>query len=31
MEHLQLFGKRLNIPRLIRVAEEQALWKVRSS
>ncbi|WIA40738.1 hypothetical protein OEZ86_004423 [Tetradesmus obliquus] len=27
MEHLKLFGKRLNIPRLIRVCEEQGHWK----
>jgi clathrin heavy chain len=27
MEHLKLFGKRLNIPRLIRVCEEQEHWK----
>lgn len=30
MEHLKLFSKRLNIPRLIRITEEQQLWKVRS-
>jgi hypothetical protein len=27
MEHLKLFGKRVNIPRLIRVCEEQEHWK----
>jgi clathrin heavy chain len=27
MEHLKLFAKRLNIPRLIRVCEEQHQWK----
>jgi clathrin heavy chain len=27
MEHLKLFGKRLNIPRLIRVCEEQGHWR----
>lgn len=27
MEHLKLFSKRLNIPRLIRVCEEQQHWK----
>lgn len=27
MEHLKLFAKRLNIPRLIRVCEEQQQWK----
>ncbi|KAI8476142.1 MAG: vesicle coat protein clathrin, heavy chain [Monoraphidium minutum] len=27
MEHLKLFAKRLNIPRLIRVCEEQQHWK----
>lgn len=27
MEHLKLFSARLNIPRLIRAADEQALWK----
>lgn len=27
MEHLKLFGKRLNIPRLIRVCEEQGQWR----
>jgi clathrin heavy chain len=27
MEHLTLFGKRLNIPRLIRACEEAGLWK----
>jgi hypothetical protein len=29
MEHLKLFGNRLNIPRLIRVCDEQQHWKVR--
>lgn len=27
MEHLKLFAKRINIPRLIRVCEEQQQWK----
>lgn len=27
MEHLKLFGNRLNIPRLIRVCDEQQHWK----
>ena len=27
MEHLKLFGSRLNVPRLIRVCEEAHLWK----
>ena len=27
MEHLKLFSTRINIPRLIRVAEEYAHWK----
>ncbi len=27
MEHLKLFSKRLNIPRLIRATEEQEMWK----
>ena len=27
MEHLKLFGARLNVPRLIRVCEEAHLWK----
>jgi clathrin heavy chain len=31
MEHLRLFSTRLNIPRLIRVCEEQQQWKARAS